>query len=165
MFGVPTTRRGKRRTHTPKAAGPSSEPNPPPGATRSSIGRFLRLRRRIRRRMSGEKAGKRTEGKQGLSEGLWTRGAYLLLPTLQEVTEDVTEREKVRRRLAKRYGYSLGEDPAQAPQHLPPLSPCRRTLSAVHREDQALVPSQQQVAGDDVNPGDGEEVSSSVLFR
>ncbi|KAI8510555.1 hypothetical protein Bbelb_114710 [Branchiostoma belcheri] len=66
--------------------------------------------------------------------------------------------EKVRRRLAKRYGYSLGEDPAQAPQHLPPLSPGRRTLSAVHREDQAGVPSQQQVVKDDVNPADMEEI-------
>eukprot|EP00058_Branchiostoma_floridae_P025934 XP_002611424.1 hypothetical protein BRAFLDRAFT_63947 [Branchiostoma floridae] len=204
MFSVPTTRRGKRRTLTTREAEPS-EPHPP-GATRSSVGRFLRLRRKIRRKMSVEKTRRKTLWKQGISEGLWPRGAYLVLPALQEVTEDVTERcvptclavqvpvmahlredgqvccwddrwerrrqkynlpplymEKVRRRLATRYGYRLREDSAQAPPQLelPPLPPSRRALSAVSsREDQDAVPAAQQVVAED--DGDKAEAEETV---
>ncbi|XP_066287696.1 cyclic nucleotide-binding domain-containing protein 2-like [Branchiostoma lanceolatum] len=69
--------------------------------------------------------------------------------------------EKVRRRLATRYGYRLREDsapaPAPAPTHLPPLSPSGRTLSTATLEEKTAVPVQQQVVEDDADPEDKEE--------
>ncbi|CAH1267076.1 Hypp3676 [Branchiostoma lanceolatum] len=73
--------------------------------------------------------------------------------------------EKVRRRLAARYGYRLREEPAPAPTHLPPLPPNGRTLSTATLEENTAVPVQQQVVEDDADPEDKEEVSSSVIFR
>ncbi|XP_078602728.1 uncharacterized protein LOC144876850 isoform X2 [Branchiostoma floridae x Branchiostoma japonicum] len=69
--------------------------------------------------------------------------------------------EKVRRRLATRYGYRLREDSAQAPPQLelPPLPPSQRALSAVSsRADQDAVPAAQQVvAEDDGDKAEAEE--------